>query len=139
MKKSKMTEAEKAEEASRAILENLCDAVKDNTNKPGVDFLCQTGAFEFCAEVTCIEIETVIRHSGILHIPDNGPSSGNHNMITREIRREAGNKVKQLSKCKCARLLIIVSYHSAANLLLGDHAAELLLTDEQGLAFFSCV
>ena len=56
-------------------------------------------------------------------------------MITREIRSQASSKVKQLSKYKCARLLIIVSYHSGANHLLGDHAAELLLTDEQGLAF----
>ena len=131
-----MTEAKKAEETSRAILENLCDTVEDNTNKPGVDFLCKKGAFEFCAEVTCIEIETVTRHSGI---PHTRPSSGHYNMITREIRREARNKVKQLSKYKCARLLIIVSYHSGASHLLGDRAAELLLTDEQGTSFFSCV
>ena len=130
-----MTEAKKAEETSRAILEDLCDTVEDNTNKTGVDFLCKKGAFEFCAEVTCIEIETVIRHSGILHIPQKGPSSGHYDMITGQIRSQASSKVKQVSEYKCARWLIIVSFHSGANHLLGDHAAELLLTDEQGLAF----
>ena len=131
-----MTEAKKAEETSRAILEKLCDTFEDNTNKPGVDFGCKKGSFEFCAEVTCIEIETVINQSGI---PHNRPSSGHYDMITREIRSQASSKVKQLSKYKCARLLIIVSYHSGANHLLGDHAAELLLTDEQGLAFSPAV
>ena len=127
-----MTEAKKAEETSRTMLENLCDTVEDNTNKPGVDFLCKKGAFEFCAEVTCIEIETVINQSGI---PHKRPSSGHYDMITGQIRSQASSKVKQLSKYKCARLLIIVSFHSGANHLLGDHAAELSLTDEQGLAF----
>ena len=127
-----MTEAKKAEETSRDILEDLCDSVEDNTNKTGVDFLCKKGAFEFCAEVTCIEIETVIRHSGI---PHTRPSSGHYDMITGQIRSQASSKVRQVSEYKCARLLIIVSYHSGADHLLGDHAAELLLTDEQGLAF----
>ena len=130
-----MTEAKKAEETSRAILENLCDVVKDNTNKPGVDFLCKKGAFEFCAEVTCVEIETITNQSNIPHIPPEGGTSGRHDMITPTIRTQASRKVKQLSQCKCARLLMIVSYHSAANILLGDRAAELLLTDEQGIAF----
>ena len=127
-----MTEAKKAEETSRVILENLCDTVEDNTNKPGVDFLCKKGVFEFCAEVTCVEIETVTKHSGIPHTRHSG---GHYSMITREIRGKASNKVIQLSEYNCARLLIVVSCHSAADLLLGDHAAELLLTDEQGLAY----
>ena len=130
-----MIEARKAEDTSRAILENLCDVVIDNTNKPGVDFFCKKGTFEFCAEVTCLEIETITNQSKIPHIPPEGCYSGRHDMITPTIRARAIRKVNQLSQCKCARLLMIVSYHSAANILLGDHAAELLLTDEQGIAF----
>lgn len=134
-----MTEAEKAEEASRDILEDLCDTVKDNTKKPGADFLCKKEAFEFCAEVTCIETETVTNQSEIPHIPCKGSPVVRYNMITGEIRRQASAKVRQLSKYECARLLIIVSFHSGANHLLGDRAAELLLTDEQGLAFYPAV
>ena len=130
-----MTEEEKAEETSRVILENLCDAVEDNTNKPGVDFLCKKGVFEFGAEVTCIKTQTVTNQSKIPHIALNSPSSGRYDMITRQIRSKAIKKVEQLSKCRCARLLIIVSYHSAANVLLEARAAELLLTNEQGIAY----
>ncbi len=130
-----MTDAKKAEDTSCDILESLCDTVKNNTDKPGADFLCKKGAFEFAAEVTCVEIETITKQSGIPHIPPKGGSGGHYDMITGTIRAQASRKVKQLSEYKCARLLIIVSFHSAANLLLGDHGAELLLTDEQGIAF----
>jgi len=96
----------------------------------GVDFLCKSGDIEFIVEVTCIEAEAVAAQSGWKNEVAENCSGGSFGMITHMLRTKASTKAVQLSGHDFPRILSITCEHVAADVLLGRHGAETLLTSD---------
>jgi hypothetical protein len=96
----------------------------------GVDFLCKLNDVDFLVEVTCLEAEPIAVQSGWKNeFPQDG-SGGSFSMITHMLRTKASSKAAQLSGHGIPRILAITCEHVAADVLLGPHAAEILLTSD---------
>jgi len=104
--------------------------VSEDVSTGGADFLCKSNKYEFITEVTCLEAEAVAAQSGWENkVPQNG-SAGWFGMITHMLRTKASSKAAQLSGHSMPRILAITSEHIAADVLLGPHGAETLLTSD---------
>jgi hypothetical protein len=96
----------------------------------GADFLCKSNEVEFIVEVTCLEADSVAAQSGWNNeITENG-FGGSFGMATHMLRTKASSKAAQLSGHDFPRILAITCEHVAADVLLGPHGAETLLTSD---------
>ena len=125
-------ESAKAEAVTFSILRSIFDDVQvaEDISTGGADFLCKSNGAEFISEVTCLEAESVAAQSGWKNeVPKNG-SAGSFGMITHMLRTKASSKAAQLSGHSFPRILVITCEHIAADVLLGSHGAETLLTSD---------
>jgi len=125
-------ESAKAEAVTFSILRSIFDDVQvaEDISTGGADFLCKSNGAEFISEVTCLEAESVAAQSGWKNeVPENG-SAGSFGMITQMLRTKASSKAAQLSGYSFPRILVITCEHVAADVLLGSHGAETLLTSD---------
>jgi hypothetical protein len=126
------SESPKAEAVTFSFLRSKFDDVKvaEDISTGGADFLCKSIDVEFIAEVTCLEAESVAAQSGWKNeVPENG-SAGWFGMITHMLRTKASSKAAQLSGYSLPRILVITCEHVAADVLLGCHGAQILLTSD---------
>lgn len=125
-------ESAKAEAVTFSFLRSNFDDVQvaEDISTGGADFLCKSNGAEFISEVTCLEAESVATQSGWKNeVPENG-SAGSFGMITHMLRTKASSKAAQLSGHSFPRILVITCEHIAADVLLGSHGAETLLTSD---------
>jgi len=125
-------ESAKAEVVTFSILRSNFDDVQvaEDISKGGADFLCKSNGAEFISEVTCLEAESVAVQSGWKNeVPEIG-SAGYFGMITQMLRTKASSKAAQLSGHSFPIILVITCEHVAADVLLGSHGAETLLTSD---------
>lgn len=101
----------------------------DHPSKGGPDFKCRKQSFEFLVEVTSLNSESVVEHSGVVNeIPDKIYASA-CKKINNLIFRKAINKTKQLSKySEFPRILVITTEHVHGSILFDSTTSELLLT-----------
>ena len=126
------SESAKAEAVTFSFLRSNFDDVllAEDISTGGADFLCKSNGAEFISEVTCLEAESVAAQSGWKNeVPENG-SAGFFGMITHMLRTKASSKAAQLSGHSFPRILVITCEHIAADVLLGTHGAETLLTSD---------
>lgn len=126
------SESAKSEAVTFSFLRFNFDDVKlaEDISTGGADFLCKSNKFELIAEVTCLEAESVAAQSGWKNeVPQNG-SAGSFGMITHMLRTKASSKAAQLSGHSFPRILVITCEHVVADVLLGPHGAETLLTSD---------
>jgi len=124
-------EAAKAEAVMFSLLRNTTDqiALAENVSTGGVDFRCVSNKNQFIVEVTCLEAESVaIQSSWPNEIADG--KTGWFGMLTHMLRTKASSKASQLAGYAMPRVLAITSEHVAADILLGPHGAEALLTSD---------
>lgn len=125
-------ESAKAEAVTFSFLRTNFDDVKlaEDLSTGGVDFLCKSNDIEFIVEVTSLGAEPVAAQSGWKNqVPENG-SGGSFGMITHMLRTRASSKAEQLSAYRIPRIYVITCEHIAADVLLGPHGAETLLTSD---------
>jgi len=125
-------ESAKAEAVTFSFLRSNFDGVlvSEDISRGGADFLCKSNGDEFIFEVTCLKAESVAAQSGWKNeVPEDG-SAGFYGMITHMLRTKASSKAAQLSGYSFPRILIITCEHIAADVLLGAHGAETLLTSD---------
>ena len=125
-------ESAKAEAVTFSFLRSNFDDVQvaEDISTGGADFLCKSNGAEFISEVTCLEAESVATQSGWKNeVPENG-SAGSFGMITHMLRTKASSKAAQLFGHSFPRILVITCDHIAADVLLGSHGAETLLTSD---------
>ena len=125
-------ESAKAEAVTFSFMRSNYDDVKlaEDVSTGGVDFLCKSNDIEFIVEVTSLGAEPVAAQSGWKNqVPENG-SAGSFGMITHMLRTRASSKADQLSGYRIPRILVITCEHVAADVLLGPHGAETLLTSD---------
>jgi hypothetical protein len=77
--------------------------------------------------VTALTTEAVTSASGLTSPMQLGSAVG-FSQITSKLMSETGNKAPQLSGHEMPRLLVIATEHEGADLLMGSHAAEEMLT-----------
>lgn len=125
------TEAGKAEAVMFSLLRNTVDQITlaEDVSTGGVDFLCISDQNRFMVEVTSLEAESVATQSGCPNVIADG-TGGWFGMITHMLRTKVSSKTSQLSGYDMPRLLAITSEHVAADVLLGPHGAEALLTSD---------
>jgi hypothetical protein len=131
-------EGAKAEAVTFSFLRSNFDEVKiaEDISTGGADSLCKANEFEFITEVTCLEAESVATQSGLKNeVPQNGPAEW-FSMVTHTLRTKASAKTSQLSDHSYSfpRILVITCEHIAADVLLGPHGAETLLTSDTKIA-----
>lgn len=125
-------ESAKAEAIAFSFLRSIFVDVTlaEDISTGGVDFLCKSNEGEFVVEVTCLEAEAVAAQAGWKNeIAENG-AGGWFCMITHMLRTKASSKATQLSGHDVPRILTITCEHVAADILLGPHGAETLLTSD---------
>ena len=125
-------ESGKAEAVTFSFLRSIFVDVTlaEDLSTGGVDFLCKLNGVEFIVEITCLEAEAVAAQSGWKNeVAENG-SGGSFGMITHMLRTKASSKAAQLSGHDFPRILVITCEHVAADVLLGRHGAETLLTSD---------
>jgi hypothetical protein len=125
-------ESAKAEAITFSFLRSNFEDVQvaEDISTGGADFLCKSNGSEFIVEVTCLEAESVATQSEWKNeIPEN-VSAGSFGMITHMLRTKVSGKTMQLSGYSGPRILVITCEHIAADVLLGTHGAELLLTSD---------
>lgn len=128
---SNALESAKAEAIIFSLLNTMDDVrLAEDVSTGGADFLCIADQIQFVAEVTCLETESVAAQSGWSNeVPQDG-AAGWFGMITHKLRTKVSSKTAQLSDYNMPRLLAITSEHIAADVLLGPHGAEILLTSD---------
>lgn len=104
--------------------------LEEDISTGGVDFFCKSNDVEFIIEVTCLEAEAVAAQSGWKNELGENGSGGSFGMITHMLRTKVSSKVLQLSGYNIPRILVITCEHVAADILLGPHGAETLLTSD---------
>jgi hypothetical protein len=100
----------------------------------GPDFICRSNAYNFFVEVSCLQINSVVKSSSIPNEALKKSAAFTYNLITNLLRSKASSKVKQLSSKKLPRILAITTEHSSADILMGSMAAESLLVSDQKIA-----
>jgi hypothetical protein len=128
----KNRESAKAEAIIFCFLRSIFNDVTlaEDISTGGVDFHCRSNDVEFVVEVTCLEAESVASQSGWKNeVPQLG-SGGSFGMITHMLRTKASCKAAQLSGYCVPRILALTCEHIAADILLGPHGAESLLTSD---------
>jgi hypothetical protein len=129
-------ESAKAEAVTFSFLRSNFGDVKvaEDISTGGADFFCKSNEFEFIAEVTCLEAESVATQSGLKNeVPQDG-SAGWFSMITHKLRTKASTKTRQLSGHDFPRILVITCEHFNSDVLLGPMGAESLLTSDTKIA-----
>jgi hypothetical protein len=124
-------EAAKAEAVMFSLLRNTIDQITlaEDVGTGGVDFLCVSDQNRFIVEVTSLEAESVAIQSGWPNEIADG-TTGWFGMVTHMLRTKASSKASQLSGYAMPRVLAITSEHMAADVLLGPHGADALLTSD---------
>lgn len=127
-------ESARAEAVTFSFLRTNFDDVKlaEDLSTGGVDFICKSNDIEFIVEVTSLGAEPVAAQSGWKNLPENG-SGGSFGMITHMLRTRASSKADQLSGYRIPRILVVTCEHVAADVLLGPHGAETLLTSDTNI------
>lgn len=125
-------ESVKAEAITFSILRSIFKDVQvaEDISTGGTDFLCKSNGNQFIFEVTCLEAESVAAQSGWRNEVSENVSAGFFRMITHMLRTKVSSKTMQLSGYSVPRTLVITCEHVAADVLLGTHGAELLLTSD---------
>jgi len=115
-----------------SLLRNIVDkiALAEDVSTGGVNFLCISDQSQFVIEVTCLEAEAVATQSVWPNKIAEDGTAGWFRMITHMLRTKISSKTAQLSGYDMPRLLAIMSQHIAADILLGPHGAEALLTSD---------
>lgn len=101
----------------------------EDLSQGGPDFRCSKQGRTFCAEITCMSIESVAKESGLnpFYSPDVDDCA--HDYLTNKIRYEICNKTPQCAKAKAPCVVVIATLHSQASECCFDEpAAEELLT-----------
>lgn len=125
-------ESAKAEAITFSFLRSNFDDVQvaEDISSGGADFLCKSNGNELIVEVTCLEAESVAAQSGWKNEVPEKESAGFFGMITHMLRTKASGKTMQLSRYSIPRILVITCEHLAADVLMGTHGAEFLLTSD---------
>lgn len=125
-------ESAKAEAVMFSILRSKFSDVKigEDVSKGGADFLCISEESKFIVEVTSLESDAVSRQSGLKNeIPENGAATW-FKMITNKLRTKVSSKAGQVSGVDVPRILAITTEHMDGDILLGQRAAQFLLTSD---------
>lgn len=97
------------------------------------DFRCKKDGFEFFLEVTCIQIETATKRTGLQHLPESGV---NYSLLNGAICYECIQKTKQCASVDAPCVLGIGTFHSHASVVcVTETPMEWLLTGEQSIGW----
>jgi hypothetical protein len=114
--------------------------VNEDLKTGGADFLCRSvSGGEFIVEVTTIQSDRVTADSGYPDwsaVESDGPLppeqriiTGNFGLITEDLKSVViERKLQQVDRYKMPRVVVVVSDHMGADVLLGREAARVLLT-----------
>ncbi len=128
-------EAARAEALACAFLrgDGYKVTVSEDVATGGVDFLCVGRQGQMLIEIACLLTETVSQHSSW---PKETPEGAfGFRRITDVVRGCVSGKTAQLANQPIPRVLMIVSEHPGASVLLGPNGAEAAMTSNTKLSF----
>ena len=99
---------------------------------PAPDFRCKKNGFEFYLEVTCIQIDTATKRTGLRHPPK--PGASHYSLLNGAICHECIQKTKQCASVDAPCVLGIGTFHCHASAsCITETFMEWLLTGEESI------
>ena len=103
-----------------------------NTRQP--DFKCQKEGYKFYVEVTCINIEKVVKETGLPHhLPDH--KARHYSLLNDAFWDACKRKASQCGNCDASVIIAVGTFHYRASCTcLAKPHVEMLLTGETSIA-----
>jgi hypothetical protein len=111
-----------------AVLHDSGVTVEPNP-KTTPDYVCMKGSEKFYVEVTCIQIESATRKTGLNPVPENGRATFYQN-LNEAIRSECINKTDKCANLDAPCVVAIGTFHPhASTVAVNERFIECLHTD----------